>query len=146
VFLDEPTTGFDPEARRQFWALIRGLRAEGTTVVLTTHYLDEAEELADRIAVMVDGRVVALDTPANLGGRNSNQATVRWTENHQHKEVHAAQPATVVLELVARLGSEIKDLTITRPTLEDTYLQLVHTHTNSTEHESHRPAIEQDRS
>src|SRR5213078_2378420 len=69
LFLDEPTTGFDPQSRRQFWDLIRTLAAEGTTIVLTTHYLDEAEALSDRLAVVADGRIVAEGTPATLGDR-----------------------------------------------------------------------------
>jgi ABC-2 type transport system ATP-binding protein len=131
VFLDEPTTGFDPEARRQFWDLIRSLQADGTTVLLTTHYIDEAEALADRIAVMVDGRIVALDTPANLGGRNADESIVSWTEDGQPHQLAAARPARVVADLVTRLGDDIADLTVTRPSLEDTYLELVRTHTNS---------------
>jgi ABC-2 type transport system ATP-binding protein len=131
VFLDEPTTGFDPEARRQFWDLIRSLQADGTTVLLTTHYIDEAEALADRIAVMVDGRIVALDTPANLGGRNADESIVSWTEDGQPHQLAASRPARVVADLVTRLGDDIADLTVTRPSLEDTYLELVRTHTNS---------------
>ncbi len=131
VFLDEPTTGFDPEARRQFWDLIRQLKHEGSTVLLTTHYLDEAEELADRIAVMVDGQIVALDTPANLGGRNANESVVTWSESDKRCSTTSPNPAKVVVELVARLGDDIADLRITRPSLEDTYLQLVRTHTET---------------
>jgi ABC-2 type transport system ATP-binding protein len=76
LFLDEPTTGFDPQARRDFWGLIRALAAEGTTILLTTHYLDEAENLADRVGVIAAGRLLALDTPAALGGRSAEEATV----------------------------------------------------------------------
>src|SRR6201999_807569 len=78
LFLDEPTTGFDPEARRQFWELIRTLRSDGTTIVLTTHYLDEAEALADRIAVIAAGRCVATGDPRSLGGRAGAAARVSW--------------------------------------------------------------------
>src|SRR5208282_6948363 len=78
VFLDEPTTGFDPEARRQFWDLIRQLAAAGTTILLTTHYLPEAEALADQVAVLAGGRVVALGGPAELGGRATQDAEVSW--------------------------------------------------------------------
>ena len=80
LFLDEPTTGFDPEARRAFWDLIRKLRDEGTTILLTTHYLDEAEALADRVAVIVDGKIVEIATPENLGGRNNAKAKISWLE------------------------------------------------------------------
>src|SRR5580704_6567343 len=78
LFLDEPTTGFDPEARRQFWELIAALREDGTTIVLTTHYLDEAEALADRIAVIAAGRIVASGDPRSLGGRLTAAARVGW--------------------------------------------------------------------
>jgi ABC-2 type transport system ATP-binding protein len=120
LFLDEPTTGFDPEARRQFWDLIRVQAREGTTIVLTTHYLDEAEALADRLAVISDGRIVAEDTPAGLGGRATAEATVRWDG---HCEV-TADPADLVVKLRAE-GADLSRLTVTRPTLEDTYLTLI---------------------
>ncbi|MEI6250981.1 MAG: ABC transporter ATP-binding protein, partial [Actinomycetes bacterium] len=81
LFLDEPTTGFDPEARRAFWDLIRGLRADGTTILLTTHYLDEAEALADRVGVINHGRIIEVATPATLGGRDDAKVMVRWREN-----------------------------------------------------------------
>jgi ABC-2 type transport system ATP-binding protein len=128
LFLDEPTTGFDPEARRQFWDLIRSLRADGTTIVLTTHYMDEAEVLADRIAVIVDGNIVATGTPANLGGRDDARSIVRWTENGVAHEQPSDRPAEVVTTLVGRIGTDIADLTISRPSLESTYLDLVHRH------------------
>ena len=80
LFLDEPTTGFDPQARRQFWDLIRALAADGTTILLTTHYLDEAEALADRVAVIAGGQIVAEGTPATLGGRSTAKATVSWVD------------------------------------------------------------------
>ena len=129
LFLDEPTTGLDPQARRDFWTLIESLRDEGTTIVLTTHYLDEAEHLADRVAVIIGGRIVALDTPASLGGRSTQHATVAWDEGGtRHTEV-TAQPTALVARLAARVGGEVPGLTITRPSLEDTYLALVATHT-----------------
>ena len=83
LFLDEPTTGFDPEARRQFWDLIRLLAADGTTILLTTHYLEEAAALADRVAVIADGRVVAVDSPARLTAHVKSAATVRWVEGDE---------------------------------------------------------------
>jgi ABC-2 type transport system ATP-binding protein len=125
LFLDEPTTGFDPEARRQFWTLIEGLRDEGTTVLLTTHYLDEAEALADRVAVLVKGKVVALATPAELGGRATAEATVTWEENGERKELLTAEPTKVVGELSSRFGGEVPRLTVARPSLEDIYLTLM---------------------
>ncbi|WP_346051550.1 ABC transporter ATP-binding protein [Amycolatopsis dongchuanensis] len=123
VFLDEPTTGFDPEARRRFWALIRALADEGTTVLLTTHYLDEAEALADRVAVLADGRIVAQDTPSALGGRSRGEATVRWRDENGFHEERTAFPTKLVTELSG--GRELTDLTVTRPSLEDVYLDLI---------------------
>ena len=125
LFLDEPTTGFDPEARRAFWDLVRGLRDGGTTIVLTTHYLDEAEALADRVAVVRDGRIVALDAPADLGGRVAHEAVVRWTQDGVRHEQRSTAPTRVVLDLVAHLGPEVPGLEVVRPTLEDVYLGLI---------------------
>ncbi|NLF04158.1 MAG: ABC transporter ATP-binding protein [Actinomycetales bacterium] len=125
LFLDEPTTGFDPEARRSFWELIRSLRDSGTTILLTTHYLDEAEALADRCAVVSSGRVVALDTPKNLGGRATRVARVRWLEDGVPHEVESESPTAYVTELAARFDGEIPGLQVLRPTLEDVYLSLI---------------------
>ncbi|RMI04595.1 ABC transporter ATP-binding protein [Cellulomonas triticagri] len=125
LFLDEPTTGFDPEARHAFWSLIRGLRADGTTILLTTHYLEEAEQLADRVAVVNAGRVVAVDTPADLGGRQARKAVVRWTEGGAVREERTDTPAAVVAALATRLGTEVPGLQVLRPTLEDVYLGLI---------------------
>ncbi|MGB7983123.1 MAG: ABC transporter ATP-binding protein [Candidatus Nanopelagicales bacterium] len=125
LFLDEPTTGFDPEARREFWALIETLKAEGTTILLTTHYLDEAEALADQVGVINRGRVVAFDQPAELGGRHTGQARVSWTEDEQARVQDTATPTAVVAYLSARFGGEVPNLAVTRPSLEDTYLRLV---------------------
>ncbi len=126
LFLDEPTTGFDPEARRSFWELLRGLRDEGTTILLTTHYLDEAEQLADRVAVVRDGRVVALDTPRALGDRATHEALVRWREGGTTREVRTATPTALVAELARRFApDEVVALEVLRPTLEDIYLEMV---------------------
>ena len=125
LFLDEPTTGFDPEARREFWDLIDSLADGGTTIILTTHYLDEAEHLADRVAVINDGRIVAVDTPQRLGGRADREAAVGWTENDERRSTVTAEPTRIVQELAARFPGEIPGLSITRPTLEDVYLQLI---------------------
>ena len=92
VFLDEPTTGMDPVARRQFWELIRGLRADGTTVLLTTHYLDEAAELADRVGVVAEGRLVEVAPPGELGADLRRLATVRWREDGAVREVRSESP------------------------------------------------------
>ncbi|WIX85982.1 ABC transporter ATP-binding protein [Amycolatopsis sp. DG1A-15b] len=124
LFLDEPTTGFDPEARRQFWALISDLAAEGTTILLTTHYLDEAEALADRVAVIARGEIVAQDTPQNLGGRAAAEATVRWIDERGEHVERTAYPTKLVTELSAG-GRELAGLTVTRPSLEDIYLDLI---------------------
>ena len=129
LFLDEPTTGFDPEARRQFWDLIRALQAEGTTIVLTTHYLDEAEALADRVAVLAGGRIKALGDPATLGGRADATATVTWIDDDGHHELRTAEPTRTVAELGQRFGGEVPHLTVRRPTLEDIYLSLIGDHT-----------------
>jgi ABC-2 type transport system ATP-binding protein len=125
LFLDEPTTGFDPQARRQFWDLIRGLADDGTTIVLTTHYLDEAEALADRVAVMARGRLVAQGDPATLGGRASGKTTVSWMENGVRRHIETDGPTRAVREIAGRFGGEVPGLTVTRPSLEETYLRLI---------------------
>lgn len=125
LFLDEPTTGFDPQARRDFWDLIEQLREEGTTILLTTHYLEEAERLADRLVVVADGRVVAGGTPAQIGGRARHRATVRWLEDGVARERATAEPTRVVTDLVGRFDGEIPGLQVLRPTLEDVYLELI---------------------
>ncbi|MGY1854834.1 ABC transporter ATP-binding protein [Modestobacter sp. SYSU DS0290] len=128
VFLDEPTTGMDPVARRQFWELVRGLRAEGTTVLLTTHYLDEAAELADRVGVIAGGRLVEVAPPDELGAALRRRATVRWTEGTVRREVRTERPGAVLRDLLAaHPADEVPGLSVTRPGLEDVYLQLVST-------------------
>jgi ABC-2 type transport system ATP-binding protein len=124
VFLDEPTTGFDPEARRRFWELIKNLAAEGTTILLTTHYLDEAEALADQVAVIARGRIVAEGTPRTLGGRAGAEATVRWVDELGAHAESTSFPTKVINELSAG-GRELAELTVTRPGLEDIYLDLI---------------------
>ncbi|MFI1396771.1 ABC transporter ATP-binding protein [Streptomyces sp. NPDC020681] len=125
LLLDEPTTGFDPAARRQFWDLIRRLSDEGTTIVLTTHYLEEAEALADRLAVIAAGTVVAQGTPAALREEHGTGATVTWTEpDGSPRTERTATPTRTVAELIRRFDGEIPGLTVTRPTLEDVYLRL----------------------
>jgi ABC-2 type transport system ATP-binding protein len=123
VFLDEPTTGFDPEARRQFWELIRNLAAGGTTILLTTHYLDEAEALANRVAVIAGGHIVAEGTPATLGGRSTAKATVSWRGPNGRQSMLTDTPTALIQELSQ--GRELSELTVTRPSLEDTYLNLI---------------------
>jgi ABC-2 type transport system ATP-binding protein len=126
LFLDEPTTGFDPEARREFWELIRDLAAAGTTIVLTTHYLDEAESLADRVGVIAGGRLVEVAPPARLGNRQEALATVTWrTPDGTAQHAQSGSPTALVAELAARYGGEVPGLTVTRPTLEDVYLRMI---------------------
>ena len=124
VFLDEPTTGFDPKARRQFWSLLESLREGGTTIVLTTHYLDEAEYLADRIGIIAAGKLIALDTPAGLRSRAS-QAVVTWTVDGQRFTESTETPTALVASLSQRFGGEVPGLTVTAPSLEDVYLDLI---------------------
>ena len=146
IFLDEPTTGFDPSARRTAWHVIEGLRELGKTVFLTTHYMDEAEELADRIAIIAGGRIVAEGTPGTLGGRNSMASTIRFTlpQGTSADDLPAELRALIagvdgrvtlttqtplahvgaLAEWARGLGIDLPDLDVRRPTLEDVYLTL----------------------
>lgn len=128
LFLDEPTTGFDPEARRDFWKLISGLKSDGTTVVLTTHYLDEADFLADRVAIVNHGTLIALDTPHGLRGAKDGGAIVSWEVGGIKHEKATPTPTAFVRDLAAKhadTSGEVPGLSIRRPTLEDTYLDLI---------------------
>jgi ABC-2 type transport system ATP-binding protein len=126
LFLDEPTTGFDPEARREFWELIRALAASGTTILLTTHYLEEAEALADRVGVIANGLMVAVAPPADLGDRAHAPVTVAWRDQDGPRSVQTDTPTAFVRQLVSRFdGNEIPELAVTRPTLEDVYLKMI---------------------
>jgi ABC-2 type transport system ATP-binding protein len=125
LFLDEPTTGFDPQARRAFWSLIQQLRKDGTTILLTTHYLDEAQALADRVAVINHGQIVEVSTPTELGGRATAQATVSWRDGSQVKLEKTDNPTALVSKLSADFGGEIPELIVTRPSLEDIYLEMI---------------------
>ncbi len=125
LFLDEPTTGFDPEARRAFWDLIRTLRKEGTTILLTTHYLDEAEALADRVAVIVAGKILEISSPETLGNRHLAQARITWLEGGQQRELLSNNPTGEVATIAARMGGEIPELQVIRPSLEDIYLTMI---------------------
>jgi ABC-2 type transport system ATP-binding protein len=126
VFLDEPTTGFDPQARRAAWEMIRSLRSLGKTVLLTTHYLDEAEQLADRVAVMREGLIVRVGTPAELTSTDL-QTEIRYRQNGEEVLVRTDEPTRVLAELtsaaVAR-GEELQGLQVRRPSLEEVYLAL----------------------
>jgi ABC-2 type transport system ATP-binding protein len=127
VFLDEPTTGFDPSARRAAWEMIRSLRSLGKTVLLTTHYLDEAEQLADRVAVMREGQIVRIGTPRELTSAEL-EVEIRYRRNGEELLVRTSEPTRVLHELtsdaVAR-GEELERLEVRRPTLEEVYLALV---------------------
>jgi ABC-2 type transport system ATP-binding protein len=125
LFLDEPTTGFDPVARRAFWEVIRALSGGGVTVLLTTHYLDEAAALADRVAVLHDGMIVAEGRPAELGGQAAAKAVVSWQDRDGQRWEQTQEPTRLVTDLAARFGGEIPGLTVTRPSLEDVYLELI---------------------
>ncbi|MFJ2734296.1 MULTISPECIES: ABC transporter ATP-binding protein [unclassified Streptomyces] len=125
LLLDEPTTGFDPAARRRFWALIRTLAQEGTTILLTTHYLEEAEALADRLAVVSRGRIVAEGTSHELRERHATGVTVGWTDpDGTPRTEHTGTPTRTVAGLMRRFDGEIPGLRVSRPTLEDVYLRL----------------------
>jgi ABC-2 type transport system ATP-binding protein len=139
IFLDEPTTGFDPSARRAAWEVIDGLRSLGKTIVLTTHYMDEAQSLADRVAVIARGRIVAEGTPDSIGGRDVGSAVVSFRApdgaplpagaeaTNGRVMFSTTTPTRDLAALVAwatERGVELEGLTITRPSLEDVYLQL----------------------
>jgi ABC-2 type transport system ATP-binding protein len=126
VFLDEPTTGFDPAARRAAWDMIRSLRALGKTILLTTHYLDEAEQLADRLAVLREGVIIRKGTPEELTG-GSSETEVRYRRNGQEVVVRTTEPTKLLHTLTAEAladGHELEGLSVRRPTLEDVYLSL----------------------
>ncbi len=143
LFLDEPTTGFDPSARRQAWELVHRLRDLGKTVLLTTHYMDEAQVLADRVIVIAAGRILATGKPDDIGGRASARTTIRipWPEDRPLEDLPLAanrDGATAALETDATTqalhaltgwaidhGVDLDGMTVTRPSLEDVYLELV---------------------
>src|SRR5262245_47256870 len=126
LFLDEPTTGFDPAARRAAWELIRSLRELGKTILLTTHYLDEAEHLADRVAVLRDGRIAALGTPAELIG-SAPATEIRYRRNGREVMLQTEDATRTLHELTGEAlaqGFELEGLSVRRPTLEEVYLSL----------------------
>jgi ABC-2 type transport system ATP-binding protein len=142
LFLDEPTTGFDPNARRDAWQIVRNLRDAGTTIVLTTHYMDEAQALADRVAVMSGGRIVAEGPPSTIGGRDAARARIRFAlpdgcttadlplpavPGHGLVTVETTEPTEALHELTGwalRHGTVLDRLTVDRASLEDVYLRL----------------------
>jgi ABC-2 type transport system ATP-binding protein len=127
LFLDEPTTGFDPHARRQAWEAIAGLRDLGKTVVLTTHYMDEAQRLADRVTIITRGEVVARGAPEELGNRESGPTTITYRRSGEEVRLETDDPIRALHELTGRAladGLELEGLEVTRPSLEDVYLEL----------------------
>ena len=131
LFLDEPTTGFDPEARHVFWDLVKDLRTDGTSVLLTTHYLDEAAQLADEVAIILGGRVIEYGTPEALARQAGSERTVSWIEDGVERTEYTATPTAVVRGLMGRLtgpDGEVPGLQVHTPSLEDHYLELVSRH------------------
>jgi len=127
LFLDEPTTGFDPSARRQAWDVIAGLRDLGKTVFLTTHYMDEAQRLADRVTIIAAGRIAARGTPQDLGQRGSGETTIRYRSGGREIVLQTTTPVKTLNELTAAAlakGEELEGLEVTQPSLEDVYLEL----------------------
>ncbi len=128
IFLDEPTTGFDPAARRAAWDTIRSLRDLGKTVLLTTHYLDEAQELADRVAIIKAGRILAIGRPSELGVGAAERVRVSWREpDGTPREETLEDPTALVHELTSAAlarGGSVGELSVSRPSLEDVYLEL----------------------
>ena len=158
LFLDEPTTGFDPNARRDAWQIVRDLRGQGTTILLTTHYMEEAQALADRVAVISGGQIVAEGTPATIGGRDTARARIRFALPAGYTAadlpadavpadtgpadglvtVQTAEPTRTLHQLTGwalRHGTVLGQLTVDRPSLEDIYLRL-------TDHHGHGPTTE----
>jgi ABC-2 type transport system ATP-binding protein len=126
VFLDEPTTGFDPAARRTAWEVVRRLRDLGKTVLLTTHYLDEAQELADRVAIVKDGRIVADGPPSEIGARGARYR-VTFARGGERIELETDDPTELLNRLTGEAleqGNRLEDLHVSRPSLEEVYLDL----------------------
>jgi ABC-2 type transport system ATP-binding protein len=130
LFLDEPTTGFDPSARRQAWDVIAGLRDLGKTVFLTTHYMDEAQRLADRVTIIAAGQIVARGTPEDLGERDRGETTIRYRLDGREVSLQTPDPVKALHELTTKAladGQDLEGLEVTRPSLEDVYLELTAT-------------------
>ncbi|MGW7367444.1 ABC transporter ATP-binding protein [Streptomyces sp. NPDC054841] len=125
LFLDEPTTGFDPVVRREFHDLVERLKTDGMTMVLTTHDLHEAERLADRIAILIDGRISAFGTAEELGEQARAQARVVWSADGVRQEQQTDDPSRLAWELHNKFGAPVPDLEVHRPTLEDIYLRMI---------------------
>jgi ABC-2 type transport system ATP-binding protein len=130
LFLDEPTTGFDPSARRQAWEVIAGLRDLGKTVFLTTHYMDEAQRLADRVTIIAAGEIVARGTPEDLGHRDRGETTIRYRRDGREVTLQTGDPVKALHGLTGEAlanGEQLEGLEVTRPSLEDVYLELTAT-------------------
>src|SRR6185312_11272350 len=131
LFLDEPTTGFDPSARRQFWDVIESLRDLGKTIFLTTHYMDEAQRLADRVTIIAAGQIVAQGTPGDLGEREKAAATIRYRDAAgETVTIETLDPVRELNRLTTeamKQGEDLEALEVTRPSLEDVYLDLTET-------------------
>jgi ABC-2 type transport system ATP-binding protein len=131
LFLDEPTTGFDPSARRQFWDVIAGLRELGKTIFLTTHYMDEAQRLADTVTIIAGGQIVAEGTPEDLGEREKAASTIRYRDpDGGEVSIETVDPVRELNRLTGEAlknGEELDGLEVTRPSLEDVYLDLTET-------------------
>jgi len=130
LFLDEPTTGFDPSARRQAWEVIAGLRDLGKTVFLTTHYMDEAQRLADRVTIIAAGEIVARGTPEDLGNRDRGETTIRYRRDGCEVTLQTDDPVKALNGLTGEAlanGEQLEGLEVTRPSLEDVYLELTAT-------------------
>ena len=127
IFLDEPTTGFDPAARRNAWEVIRSLQDLGKTILLTTHYLDEAQALCDRVAIVKEGRIVAEGPPGELGTA-STRYRVSWRDESGELQTREIEDPTALLHQLTSAalarGAALRDLSVTRPSLEDVYLEL----------------------
>jgi ABC-2 type transport system ATP-binding protein len=132
LFLDEPTTGFDPEARRSFWELIRRLKSEGTTILLTTHYLDEAAQLGDRAGIIAGGKLIDIGDINEIGGADARVPIVRWRDANGPQQRRTNEPGAVVAQLM-KSGVEPADLEVVRPSLEDVYLELVEAYERKTD-------------
>ena len=127
IFLDEPTTGFDPAARRAAWEMVRSLRSLGKTILLTTHYLDEAEQLCDRVAVLRAGEIVRLGTPGALRA-GADEAEIRYVRDGREVVLRTTEPTRTLHDLTSRAlagGHELEALEVRRPSLEDVYLALL---------------------
>jgi ABC-2 type transport system ATP-binding protein len=141
LFLDEPTTGFDPAARRQAWETIGGLRELGKTVFLTTHYMDEAQRLADRVAILAGGEVLAGGTPEELGDRDSQPAVITYRGPEGEVTLTTTTPVETLNELTGRAlaeGFALEGLEVKRPSLEDVYLELTDRANGAVEQEAAR--------